>query len=79
MWQAFKNYFWTAQLIAGLAMTARMAVEGWKDPIYGTFFENLGSAILWGVCGFLAVVPIAALFAWAKAAYDHRAMKRQQR
>lgn len=56
MWQSFKNYFLTAQLIAGIAMAARL----WNEGPLGMLF------------GFLAVVPVAAIFALAKAAYDHR-------
>lgn len=77
MSHSFKNYFWTAQLIAGLATAARMAVEGWNAAFYGTFFVNLYYAVLWSVGGFLCVMPIAALFAWIKVALDRRAMKRQ--
>jgi F0F1-type ATP synthase assembly protein I len=62
LWQSFKNYFVTAQLIAGFAMAARLVGEG---P--------------WGMLiGFLAVAPLAALFAILKAAYDLRKTRQLQ-
>ncbi len=59
---AFKNYFWTAQLIAGLAMTIRMGAEGIK--------EGIGYGLLWAVGGFLVTIPIAAIIAAVRVAYD---------
>ncbi len=59
---AFKNYFWTAQLIAGLAMTIRMGAEGIK--------EGIGYGLLWAVGGFLVTIPIAALIALGRLVYD---------
>lgn len=62
MWQSFKNYFWTAQLIAGLAMAARL----WNEGPWGMLL------------GFVMVVPLTALFALGKAAYDHRKTRQPQ-
>lgn len=62
MWQSFKNYFITAQLIAGLAMAARLWNEG-----------PLGMLL-----GFLLVAPVSALFAVLKSVYDLRRARRQQ-
>jgi hypothetical protein len=62
MWQAFKHYFITAQLIAGGAMAMKLWNEG-----------PLGMLL-----GFLMVAPIAAAFALAKAAYDRRKARQQQ-
>lgn len=56
MWQSFKNYFVTAQLIAGLAMAGRL----WNEGPWGMLL------------GFVMVAPLAALFALLKAAYDYR-------
>lgn len=78
MWQSFKNYFFTAQLIVGLAMAARMGAEGWNDPVYGTFAENLTSAALWAVGGFLIVTVVTAPYALIRAAIDQRRWKRLQ-
>jgi len=72
MWQSFKNYFWTAQLIAGLSMGAKTAVDGWKWPVYGTFLECLGYAILWAIAGFLAVTLVTVPYALIRAAIDRR-------
>lgn len=76
MWQSFKNYFITAQLIVGLAMAVKMGAEGWKDPVYGTFTENLTSAALWAIGGFLIVTVVTAPYALIRAAIDQRRLKR---
>ncbi len=65
MGSGFKNYFWTAQLVAGLAMAARSFADGWRW--YG-FWVGL----LWAVGGFLCVLPITLTIAWARTAYDRR-------
>ena len=62
MWQSFKNYFITAQLIAGLAMAGRLWNEG-----------PLGMLL-----GFLYVIPLSALLALLKSAYDLRKARQQQ-
>lgn len=62
MWQAFKNYFLTAQLIVGPVM----AIKLWNEGPLGMLL------------GFLAVAPLAAIFAIAKAAYDQRRVRQQQ-
>jgi len=62
MWQSFKHYFWTAQIIAGLVMAAKL----WKEGPVGMFLA------------FLAVAPLAAIFALVKAAYDHRRTRPQR-
>lgn len=62
MWQSFKNYFATAQLIAGLAMALRLWNEG-------------PAAML---LGFIAVIPLAALVAIARTAYDRRKTRQLQ-
>lgn len=78
MWQSFKNYFITAQLIVGLAMAFRMGVEGWNDPVYGTFGQNLLSALLWSAGGFLIVLIVTVPYALIRAAIDQRRWKRLQ-
>ena len=62
MWQSFKNYFITAQLIVGLTMAARLWNEG-----------PLGMLL-----AFVLVSPITASFALGKAAYDLRKVRLQQ-
>jgi hypothetical protein len=57
MTRPFWNYFWTAQLIAGLAMAWRIAAEG---------------GALWAIPGFLSVAPLSALLAKLKVAHDRR-------
>lgn len=76
MWQSFKNYFITAQLIAGLAMAAKLSVDGWRYAIYGTFFEHLASAMAWCISGFAAVMLLTAPYALVMAAI-HRARLRR--
>lgn len=55
-----RNYFWTAQLIGGLSLGGKMFVDGWKDG------NGLLSAVLWAACGFVSVIPLAALAAWLR-------------
>ena len=55
--QALKNHFWTAQLIGGLAMAAKMLVD---------------TGIVGAIAGFVAVMPIAALAAWIKVLFERR-------
>lgn len=55
--RSFWNYFWTVQLIAGLAMAARAGAE-------------VGA--LWAIAGFLSVAPLSALVAKLKVAHDQR-------
>jgi hypothetical protein len=78
MWQSFKNYFVTAQLIAGIAMAIKMGVEGWNDPVYGTFAQNLTSAAVWALGGFLIVLIITVPYALIRAALHQRRMKQLQ-
>jgi hypothetical protein len=67
--QAFKNYFWTAQIFGGSVMAAKMLGEGIKDSgWYG---------LLWGLGGFLAVIPIAAALAGLRTAYDLRQSRKR--
>jgi hypothetical protein len=58
----FKHYFLTGWLIAGLPM----AIKLWKEGPLGM------------LVGFLAVAPLAAIFAIAKVAYDRRKARQQQ-
>lgn len=78
----FKNYFVTAQLIAGLAMAARLFPEGiggfdfvWNGTHY---FEepNYLRALLYAIGGFFAVIPITALGAGIAAAIQLRRWRR---
>jgi hypothetical protein len=60
---AFKNYFWTAQLIAGCATAVKM-------------FEPSLEGIAASIAGFLFVMPIAALFAWLRVAVNRARARR---
>lgn len=62
MWQSFRNYFVTAQLIVGTVMALKLWNEG-----------PLGMLL-----GFLYVIPITAPLALARAAYDQRKIRQQQ-
>jgi hypothetical protein len=77
VWQSFRNYFITAQLIGGFSMAARLAVDGWKYAIYGTFIEHASSAIAWAIGGFLAVTVITVPYALMMAAIDLARLQRQ--
>lgn len=70
MWQTFKNYFVTAQLIVGFYMAATVGAQAWRR-------DGALGVILWGIGAFFAVMPVTALICLAKAAYDHR--RSQQR
>jgi hypothetical protein len=74
MWQSFKNYFWTAQLIVGFGMAAQMAVFGWKDGAWGRPLSALYAAGF----GFLAVMLITAPFALVRAVLHHRRIRQLQ-
>lgn len=65
----FWNYFWTAQLVAGLALSAKTGIEGYRD--YGFWI-----GLLWALAGFVAVLPIAAAVAAARVAYESRRERR---
>lgn len=66
---AFRNFFWTAQLTAGLAMAAKGFMEGVKgEPLY--------MGLLGALMGFAFTAPFSALAAWAKTAYDRRRARR---
>jgi hypothetical protein len=62
MWQSFKNYFITAQLIVGTVMALKL----WSEGPVGMLL------------GFVYVIPITALFSLARAAYDQRKTRPQQ-
>lgn len=62
MWQSFKNYFITAQLIVGTVMALKLWNEG-----------PLGMLL-----GFVYVIPITALLALARSAYDRWKTRQQQ-
>lgn len=69
--RSFQNYFWTVQLIAGLAMGARTGISGFR--YYGFWI-----ALLWALAGFAITVPLAALGAGLKVAYESRRLRRSQ-
>ncbi len=68
MWQSFKNYFVTAQLIAGGVLAANVAGAGWKEG-------GLWAAILWAVGAFLCAILITAPLSLARAVLHHRQMR----
>lgn len=65
MWQSFKNYFFTAQLTAGLALAVKMAIWGWRNAAYGPSLTALLAAFM----GFCLCIPTSALYAWWISAY----------
>jgi hypothetical protein len=62
---SFWRYFWTAQLVMGIAMAARAFPEGLSDG-------GIGEALLFAVGGFAVTTPIAALIAAGRLVYDRR-------
>lgn len=73
-WSTFWRYFWTAQLIAGLANGVRGIVYAAKDPQMVWLDIPLMAAL-----GFATVIPIAALLAAGMAGADRFRQRRLSR
>jgi Na+-driven multidrug efflux pump len=69
--ESFRNYFWTAQLCAGLAMSARGIIEGAS--------EGFWMAIGFAVGGFIFTLPVAAVIALIQVAAFRSQLRQQQR
>lgn len=62
----FKANFWTVQLTAGLAMSAKMYFEGRTG--YGSVWNGMAYA----VGAFLMVIPLSAIVAWIGTVFQLR-------
>lgn len=67
MWQSFKNYFWTAQLIVGPAMGIKVATAG-ETPI---------EVALFFLYGFAFAVLVTAPICLIRAAWSHRGQRQR--
>jgi hypothetical protein len=69
---AFRNYFLTAQLAAGLALAIKAGLEGAKE-------SGLATGVLWGLAGFLIAIPMSALVAFLMAIADAKGLMLDRR
>lgn len=66
MWQSFKNYFWTAQIIVGPVMGIKVATVG-ETPL---------ELLLYFLYGFVLAMLVTAPFCLMRAAWNHRGQRR---
>jgi len=72
MWPAFWRFFWTAQLIAGLANGVRGIVFAWNDPdVSGLEMP------LFFLLGFVLPAPLVALVVGGKVLLDKHFPRKQ--
>lgn len=69
---AFRNYFLTAQLAAGLALAINAGIAGWEE-------SGLSAGLLWAVAGFLVAIPVSALVAFLMAMADAKGLMLDRR
>lgn len=67
---SFWRYFWSAQLVMGIAMALRMFPEGMLGG------GGISGGLLFAVGGLFVPIPVAVLIALGRLVYDRHQMKR---